>query len=94
MTARWVLIVTFDPPDVQEKCSPELAFPYDECSRLIAFIGQEWDLLPEEIQDIATWNPSGATLQLDQMEFVGTVLQWLAYHTVPQTINVIRNEER
>jgi hypothetical protein len=91
---RWALTVVFDDLETQTAADPELIFPGDECSSLIGFIGDHWGLLPEQVQEIAEWTPTRVVLQLESLEFVSTVTNWLGFHTVPQSITITRNENR
>jgi hypothetical protein len=91
---RWALTIHFDDLRTQEKTHPDLAFPRDECSRLIAFITEAWGLSPEELQSIAEWGPSRITLHLDELEFAIQVMQWLGSESIPQSVLLRRNESR
>ena len=92
--ARWTLTVVFDDLKTQTTADPELTFPHDECSSLIGFLGDHWGLLPEEVQEIAEWTSTRMVLQLESLEFVSTVTNWLGFHAVPQSITITRNEDR
>jgi hypothetical protein len=93
---RWTLTVEFDDLDTQAKTDPELTFPHDECSLLIRFIGDNWNLLPEQIQEMAEWTPNRTrlVLQLEALEFAASVMNWIGFHTVPKSVTITRNETR
>jgi hypothetical protein len=93
-TDRWTLTIEFDDLKTQSTVDPELTFPHDECSSLIAYIGDLWGMLPEQPTEIAEWTSTRITLQLDNLEFVGALVDWVSHNTVPQNITVTRNEPR
>jgi hypothetical protein len=90
----WALTIHFDDLAVQEKTDPELAFPQDECSRLIAYLIELWGLLPETFQEIAEWDANRITLHLDTLQSATEVMHWIGTYTVPQSVLLRRNESR
>jgi hypothetical protein len=91
---RWTLTVEFDDQETQSTADPELTFPRDECSQVIAFIGEHWGLMPEDIQEMATWTPERLVIQFEQLDFATTVVNWLGLETIPKSITITRNETR
>jgi hypothetical protein len=91
---HWTVTIQFDDLATQEQVSPELTFPYDELSSLIAHVSQKWDLLPEELADLAEWTPTRITFQLEILDFVQTVMDWVCSHCVPKSVTITRNRER
>jgi hypothetical protein len=91
---RWTLTIDFDTADIQATTDPELTFPRDECSRVIAFISEHWDLLPEDIQEMAEWTPTRLVVHFEQLDFATTVVNWLGFETVPKSVTITRNETR
>lgn len=91
---EWTLVIEFDDLPVQAKADPELTFPRDECSRLIAHLLKVWAMLPEQLEEVAEWTSTKITLQLDDMAYVGHVLEWLVGDSVPKSVVLTRNGER
>lgn len=93
-TDRWTLTIDFDTLSDQERANPALAFPNDECSRLIAHVSEQWGILPEELLDMLEWTPTRAVFRFGVLDYARTIMDWLTTHTVPKSATLIRNNER
>lgn len=91
---RWVLHAEFDELGVQEAHDPELAFPLDECSALIAHLCNVWCLSPEELQEFIEWTSVSVKVHADVFDQLQDPLQYLLMNSVPKKITITRNEER
>jgi hypothetical protein len=87
---RWKLTVIFDGLRQQEEIDPELAFPEDETSRYIAYLGTIWGCLPEELQDDLDWSTGVITAHSDTVEVLASAMNWVAMHTVPISVHLTR----
>lgn len=91
---RWTLTVEFDPLETQQRADPDLAFPRDECSRVIAHLLKKWGLLPEELQETAEWTSTRLTVTSDVLDPLAVALGFITMHTVPTAVRLIRDSER
>lgn len=90
----WKLVVEFDPIDEQVARDPENMFPNDEVSRFVAYLGQYWGLLPEDLQDpkVIQWSPNESTVVLfpEVLDHIADPLEWLLMHTIPKKVELTR----
>jgi hypothetical protein len=87
---RWILEVTFDPPNVQAHANPELTFPYDEVSRFVTYLSEYWSLLPEELQEFVRWDNVKLTATAELIDNFVEPLRFLMMHMVPQEFTLRR----
>jgi hypothetical protein len=85
VTDQWELHVDIDFTD-----DPERQFPFDDVSRFIAFLGDKWFLIPEDLTEIVKWNDTGCIrISAEVLDQLVEPLHWLCMHTIPTRILLI-----
>lgn len=89
---QWVLVVEFDPIDVQEARDPENAFPRDDMSRFVHYLGEHWDLEPEDFKnpDLCVWDGDRITLYPEVLDQAAGPIEWLLMHSIPTRLELTR----
>lgn len=90
---RWTLHVHFDDLETQRRRDGELAFPNDEASLFIAEIRRVWHLLPEELQELATWTDRCVVVEVQVLDMLEGLLPWLTMHTVFTELYLTRADD-
>jgi hypothetical protein len=91
---RWVMRVAFDSLYIQEMTDPELAFPNDEVSQLIAFLREDWGIPVEELSQFVEWSEQKVTIRTDVLDNLSTVSEWILLHTIPTYMLIKRETAR
>jgi hypothetical protein len=91
---RWTLVARFDDHETQVKAAPETAFPFDDVSRMLTYLGEQWFLSPEELQDVAEWDDTSITVHCENLDMVSFAMRWLTVDTVPVNVELRRNGDR
>ncbi len=93
---RWVLHCGFDSLADQQESDPELAYPNDEVSRFVAFIGEQWGMITEDLMDYVRFSHEGnwVDVQCDVIDPFQDILTWLVLHTSPRSVTLTRTQSR
>jgi len=92
MGSYWQLVVVFDPVEVQVERFPENAFPNDDMSRFVHYLGEHWDMQPEDFQngDLCKWEGDQITLYPEVIDYVSGPIEWLLMSTIPKKLELTR----
>lgn len=88
-----MLHVHFNDLETQRRRDAELVFPYDEASLFVARIRHEWNLLPEELQELATWTDRCVVVDVQVLDMLIELVPWLLMHTVFTELYLTRVED-
>ena len=92
---RWSLLVTFDSYEIQSEPGREMLHPLGEKAALESHVLQTFGGLPEEVNEIFRILEDGRVeISCDTVEYLAKVMEWIPYHTIPQEVKLIRNEDR
>lgn len=89
---RWRLDITFDTLKEQEERDPQYAFPYDDCTRFIAWLSKWLGRTTEELMEIVTWNDAQThvTIFSDVIDMYDEVMHFLIMESYPKTVQMMR----
>lgn len=91
-TYRWRLDITFDTLEAQKKSDPERAFPFDDCTRLIAWLSTHLSLTTEEFNEIVKWNDEQThiTIFSPVIDMYDDIMHFAIMSLLPKSIEMTR----
>lgn len=91
--ARWTLTVTFDTlATIQADGMSGVVVGED--GDFIREIVRLWGLDRDELNEIITWDKTTVTVQADVLDYLVDVIRWVIMTTIPQHMELTRNEDR
>ena len=90
--AGWSLFVELDPYEVAARDLEHM--PLGERAELERYVLRHFGGLPEELPDIMRTHDDGRIEISSELDFLGNVIQWLTFYTIPREIKLVRNGER
>jgi hypothetical protein len=92
---RWSLFVVFDSYDIQASDTREMLNVLGEKAALESHILNTFGGLPEEYAEIVRHHNDGRMeISSGQVEYLAQIMEWVTYHTIPQEMKLVRNEDR
>lgn len=91
---RWSLFVELDPYEV----AAQDVYPMSELgekAELERYLLRQFSRVSEALDTVMRTHDDGRIeITAGDIEFMGNVIQWITFHTIPREMRLVRNEER